>query len=183
MLAVPPSILLFGREGRAQDARLDPTPSCAGPEEETVQQTQGPYYRPHAPLRRNLGVPGAGQQAFTLCGFVVDTRCNPVVDALVEIWHADHEGNYDNAGFGWRGHQRTDAHGRWGFDTIMTQHYAFRTAHYHFRVQAPGGALLTTQLYLPEHARNEDDHLFDARLVMSVDRENASGRYDFVVPV
>ncbi len=121
LLAVPPSLVLFPDRPRAQTADLPLTPSCAVHEEETRQQTQGPYYRPDAPLRSSLGRPAAaGQSAFTLCGFVVDTRCNPVSDAIVEIWHADHEGNYDNRGFGWRGHQLTDAKGRWGFDTIMT---------------------------------------------------------------
>lgn len=181
LLAVPPSLAFLSDRMIAQAADLSLTPSCAGDEEETLEQTQGPFYRPDAPLRSSLGPAAAGQSAFTLCGFVIDTRCNPVPGAIVEIWHADHEGNYDNHGLGWRGHQVTDAKGRWGFDTIMTHHYSFRTAHYHFRIKVPGRPLLTTQLYLPDHPRNENDHLFDPRLLMTLDRKNVVGRFDFVV--
>ncbi len=181
LLAVPPSLVLLPDSTLAQTADLPLTPSCAGREDETLQQTQGPYYRPDAPLRSSLGPAAAGQSLFTLCGFVIDTSCNPVPGAIVEIWHADHEGNYDNRGFGLRGHQLTDAKGRWGFDTIMTHHYSLRTAHYHFRVEAPGRPLLTTQLYLPDHPRNDKDQFFDPRLLMVLDRTKAIGRFNFVL--
>lgn len=181
LLTVPPYMLLSGRQALAQGGTLALTPSCGEHEDATPQQTEGPYYRPEAPMRTRLGAAAADQSAFTLCGFVTDTRCNPVPGAIVEIWHADHAGNYDNRGYGWRGHQLTDAEGRWCFDTIMTQHYSFRTAHYHFRVKAPDRPLLTTQLYLPNHPRNHDDHLFDPRLLMVIDEARSVGRFDFVV--
>ncbi|GEC37770.1 hypothetical protein EME01_18420 [Sinorhizobium meliloti] len=101
---------------------------------------------------------------------------------MVEIWHADERGEYDNDGYRWRAYQLTDDAGRWGFDTILTQHYSFRTAHYHIRVQPRGGEVLTTQLYFPDHPRNHGDRLFDPRLVMALDDDRSTGRFDFVVP-
>ncbi len=104
----------------------------------------------------------------TLLGFVLDRNCQPVPGAMVEIWHADNQGRYDNRGHRLWGHQFTDEAGRWRFETIVTQHYAFRTAHYHFRVRPEEGRLLTTQLYLPEHLRNQDDPYFDPRLLLTI---------------
>lgn len=161
---------------------LAPTPNCTGDAAETPPQTEGPYYRPDAPRRSTLGAPSLDQSAFALCGFVLDTDCKPIPGAIVEIWHADHRGAYDNEDFGGRGYQLTDPGGRWGFDTITTHHYAFRTAHYHFRIKVPDSPLLTTQLYFPDHPRNADDPLFDARLVMTVSSDRSRGRYDFVLP-
>jgi protocatechuate 3,4-dioxygenase beta subunit len=46
-------------------------------------------------------------------------------------------------------------------------------------VQAPGGRLLTTQLYLDGHPLNARDFLYDARLVM-LGRESVL-RFDFVL--
>lgn len=118
-----------------------------------------------------------------LAGFVLDTRCRLIPGALVEIWHADQEGNYDNEGYRLRARQFTDAAGRWGFSTIEAQHYAFRTAHYHFRISAPQGRPLTTQIYFPDHPRNATDPLFDDRLVMTRADQGGQriGRYDFVI--
>ena len=49
--------------------------------------------------------------------------------ALVELGHADENGNYDNGGYRLRGHQLTDAEGRWWFDTIVPGLYLGRTRH------------------------------------------------------
>ncbi|MEY2855289.1 MAG: hypothetical protein RL030_2421 [Pseudomonadota bacterium] len=118
-----------------------------------------------------------------LGGLVLNTHCEPLAGVLVELWHADDAGNYDNAGFKLRGHQFTDAQGRWAFQTIVTRHYSVRTAHYHVRVQQPGGRALITQLYFPDHPRNAGDSIFDAHLLMTLGRDakGQTGRFDFVL--
>lgn len=182
LLSTPPALSLGNA---ASGAVTGPplTPGCAETHEPTVAQTAGPFYTAGAPLKRDLRADAAGGRPITLAGFVLDGRCRAVPNARVEIWHADREGRYDNAGFALRGHQFTDEAGRWGFTTIVTQHYSFRTAHYHFRVTRPDGRRLTTQLYLPDHPRNQGDHLFDPRLLLQVDERGSSriGRFDFVV--
>ena len=45
----------------------------------------------------------------TIAGYVLTQNCKPVGRALVELWHADQTGTYDNSGFNLRGHQFTDA--------------------------------------------------------------------------
>lgn len=184
LLAAPPAIVFTGSWVRvwAQVPDLPLTPACESGTQPTLQQTAGPFFRPNAPLRSDLTADAGSQRRFSLHGFVLDTRCQPVPDAIVELWHADERGEYDNAGYRWRAYQLTDEAGRWGFDTILTQHYSFRTAHYHFRVQRKGGDVLTTQLYFPDHPRNAGDRLFDPRLVMALNYEHSTGRFDFVVP-
>jgi protocatechuate 3,4-dioxygenase beta subunit len=39
--------------------------------------------------------------------------------------------------------------------------------HIHVKVQPVNGRVLTTQLYLPDHPRNQRDFLFDPRLVVT----------------
>ncbi|WP_293402350.1 hypothetical protein [Polaromonas sp.] len=134
-----PVIGLLPAISEGEVATLNHTPECSSVHDKTIEQTAGPYYRPSSPLRRDLYVDASQARRMTLEGFVLDTRCRPVSGALVEIWHADSSGEYDNAGYKFRGYQFSDANGRWAFATIVTQHYAFRTAHYHFRVQPKGG--------------------------------------------
>lgn len=160
---------------------LDPTPACG--EDPTPEQTAGPFYTPDVPLKYDLSNDTDEGQPMTLLGFVLDRNCRPLPGALVEIWHADSHGTYDNQGHRLRGHQLTDDRGRWGFETIVTQHYAFRTAHYHFRVRREDGSILTTQLYFPDHPRNASDPYFDPRLLLTISQRagRGIGRYDFVV--
>lgn len=184
LLVAPPAMICLGPATRvwAQASELPPTPACQDGAAGTPRQTPGPFYRPDSPRRTDLTADAGTGQRFALRGFVLDTRCRPVADAMVEIWHADEHGEYDNSGYRWRAHQVTNASGRWRFDTIRTAQYSFRTAHYHFRVQPPGGEALITQLYFPDHPRNSADRLFDPRLVMSLSDDEGIGRFDFVLP-
>jgi protocatechuate 3,4-dioxygenase beta subunit len=106
-----------------------------------------------------------------------------VAGALIDLWHADEHGEYDNAGFRYRGHLFTDAEGRYRFRTILPALYPGRTRHYHVKVQAPEQALLTTQLYFPDEPANRRDVLFSRDLVMRVAEapEGLKARFDFVL--
>ncbi|WP_420006264.1 hypothetical protein [Arenibacterium sp. LLYu02] len=165
--------------GLAQPAAaLAPTPACGS--FPTPPQESGPFHLEGAPQRRTLW-PAGRAQPFRLSGRVLDQQCRPIPAARIEVWHADDEGRYDNRGYDGRGWQVTGETGEWQFDTIMTSHYSFRTAHYHFRIAAEGFAELTTQLYLPEHPRNGEDHLFDPALVLQMAGDRRSGVFDFVL--
>ena len=74
--------------------------------------------------------------------------------ALVDLWHADDEGDYDNSGFRLRGHQFADGEGRFRFRTIVPAQLSGRTRHFHVKVQPKGGRVLTTQLYFPGEPGN-----------------------------
>lgn len=162
---------------------LDLTPDCRDGDEHTVAQTEGPYFKPNAPLKRDLAVDAPGGERMTIGGLVLDTACRPLPRALVQIWHADESGAYDTKGYKLRGYQYADDDGRWWFSTIVPAAYAGRTRHYHVKVQKPHGRILTSQLYFPNERLNEQDSLFDRRLVMRVSSsdEGRFGRFDFVV--
>jgi len=179
-LAILPATLAVSRLGSA--AELQPTPAC-GTGNPTPRQTAGPYYKPSSPQRRNLRTGISRGEPIDLSGLVLDTRCRPLADVIVEIWHADDGGRYDNSGFRLRGWQRTDSGGHWAFDTIVPQFYSVRTAHFHFRVQPSDGGPLITQLYFPDHPRNARDGIFDTRLLMTMAQagKTRTGRFDFVL--
>ena len=166
----------------AQQA-LPPTPECKDGDEPTAAQTEGPFYKPSSPQRADLREPGLGGRPVVLTGLVLTRRCIPVARALVDLWHADDKGDYDNRGFRCRGHVLTDEAGRYQFRTIMPALYPGRTRHYHVKVAAPGRPLLTTQLYFPNEPGNARDGLFQRALLMRVSQsgEGLAAQFSFVL--
>ena len=162
---------------------LSPTPECRDADEPTLRQTEGPFFKPSSPERADLIEPGMAGQPIELVGFVLTRRCKPVAGALVDLWHADNKGDYDNTGFRLRGYQRADADGRYRFRTIVPGNYEGRTRHFHVKVAPPAGRLLTTQLYFPGEPNNRRDGLFRRELLMRTAKNEGSlaGRFDFVL--
>jgi protocatechuate 3,4-dioxygenase beta subunit len=146
---------------------------------QTLSQTEGPFFTPNSPLRASLVENGSTADRFLVTGLVLSPLCKPVAGALVDLWHADETGDYDNKGFRFRGHQFTDAQGRYRFETIVPALYPGRTRHYHVKVQAPGKRILTTQLYFPNEAANRRDGIYRRELEMKVAK--SEGAFDFVV--
>ena len=108
----------------------------------------GPFYKKHAPNARTLRVQEDAGMPLTVKGAVIDTRGEAVPDATVEIWHADHGGHYDLAGYRFRARLPVDAKGGYQFETVMPGHYPDRVCqHVHYLVTAPGHKPLITQLY------------------------------------
>ena len=68
--------------------------------------------------------------------------------AVIDIWHSDEDGRYDNSGFRYRGHQFTDGAGAFRFETVRPGRYPGRTPHIHVKVQGASTHLLTSQLFL-----------------------------------
>jgi protocatechuate 3,4-dioxygenase beta subunit len=162
---------------------LAPTPACGDNAEATKAQTEGPFYEPDSPEKSNfVGDVGKGTK-IVLTGSVLTTACQPVARALLDVWHADPDGNYDNDGFRLRGHFFTDDQGAYRLETVVPGNYTGRTKHFHVKVQPPGRRVLTTQLYFPGEPRNADDSIFQPELLMDV-RESAGGKdatFTFVV--
>lgn len=164
-------------------AQAAPTPECGGDDDPTPRQMEGPFFKPRTPQRNSLLEPGINGIRLALTGFVLSTACKPIAGALLDFWQADDHGNYDNQGYRLRGHQFSDGDGRYRLETIVPGLYPGRTRHIHVKVQAPNRPLLTTQVYFPGEAQNEDDFLFRADLLMKVrNAGNArDGRFDFVL--
>jgi len=131
----------------------------------TVEQTEGPYYfdadairsditedRDGTPLRLAIRVRDAGS-------------CEPLENAVVDIWHCDAAGEYsgfesavggpgggdrsDDATY-LRGAQVTDTDGVVQFRTIYPGWYRGRTVHVHAKVHLDRQTLLTSQLYFDD---------------------------------
>jgi catechol 1,2-dioxygenase len=149
-----------------------------------VGTIEGPYYVPGAPefaseatLPMRENEPGT---PLTFQGTVADLDGSPIERALVELWHADDAGFYSQFAPGipeWnlRGVIRTGADGRYTFHTIQPAPYqiptdgatgaliaaagwhAWRPAHLHLKVSAPGRLPVTTQLYFEGGEHVEDD--------------------------
>jgi protocatechuate 3,4-dioxygenase beta subunit len=162
---------------------IAPTPACGDDDDETPAQTEGPYYTPNSPERASLLEPGIAGTVMVLTGSVLTTDCQPVAQALVDFWHADDAGVYDNVGYRLRGHQFTDDQGRYTLETVVPGLYPGRTRHFHVKVQAPNQPVLTTQLYFPDEPSNSSDGIYNPALLMAVDDADAGKRaaFDFVL--
>lgn len=164
---------------------LDPTPACGESQAPTPEQTEGPFYTPRTPQRTLLRESGMAGIPLRIGGLVLSRRCQPVGQVLVDIWHADADGRYDNAGYRLRGHQFSDAEGRWQVETILPGLYPGRTRHIHVKLQPPRGDGLTTQLYFPDEPGNARDRIFDRRLLVQMGGDDTAkiARYDFVLDI
>ena len=173
----------FDWQTLAATRELQATPSCGDADGTTPQQTAGPFFKPRSPERKSLLEAGIRGSKIILEGLVRSTKCQPIHNALVDFWQADANGDYDNSGFRLRGHQFTDAVGKYRLETIVPGVYPGRTRHFHVRVQAPNGPLLTTQLYFPGETENRRDGIFNAKLLMAVnDSANVkAANFDFVL--
>lgn len=146
----------------------------------TARQTEGPFFKTDSPRRISLVEPGSKAPRLVLTGTVLSAQCKPVSNALLDFWHADDEGAYDNRGFRYRGHQYADSQGRFRLETIVPAEYPGRTRHIHVKVQASGGRVLTTQLYFPNDPGNARDFLYRPELAMKMAKPGG-GVFDFVV--
>lgn len=178
---------MSGASALAQELPL--TPQCGAEGTATPAQTEGPFFRAGSPGRADLVEPGSKARPVELTGFVLTRGCNPVARAVVDLWHADERGAYDNKGYRYRGRTYTDEKGRYRFRTIVPGLYPGRTRHYHVNVAAGGKLLLTTQLYFPDEPGNRRDGLYRKELLMQVagkggakDKASAlAARFDFVI--
>lgn len=155
-------------------AATDSTPAIACDGQPTPAQMEGPYYTPNPPQRASLIEEGVVGDPIMLTGYVLDTACRPIAGAVVDFWQADGAGVYDNDGYRLRGYTLTDDAGRYTMETVVPGEYPGRTPHIHVKVQRPGGAVLTSQIYFPDEAANARDGIFNPALILDL-QETANG--------
>ncbi|MBI1744538.1 intradiol ring-cleavage dioxygenase [Candidatus Acetothermia bacterium] len=183
-LAVP-ALFVFESCNKPQKNALQPTPPCGDHDDITPPQTEGPYFKTNSPERKSLLETGITGTKLVLAGQVLSTDCKPVAKALLDFWHADDSGAYDNEGFKLRGHQFSDDEGKYSLETIVPGLYPGRTRHFHVKVQAPNQPVLTTQLYFPNEPRNSSDSIFNAALVMTMQdtKDGKAAAFNFVLKI
>jgi catechol 1,2-dioxygenase len=152
--------------------------------EGTKGSIEGPYYVPNAPALPTPAIlPMREDEKGTplvFKGSVKNTDGKALSDAIVEIWLADDDGYYSQFAPGipeWnlRGTVPVDYEGNFEIECIKPAPYqiptdgatgkliaaadwhAWRPAHLHIKVSAPGHELVTQQLYFPGDEHNDDD--------------------------
>ena len=140
----------------------------------TPRQTEGPFYPDHLPLDTDNDLivvndsltPAVGEVTY-LSGRILNSRGEPVRNALVEIWQTDKNGVYLHSGS--NDHKKRDANfqgfgrfltgssGEYLFRTIKPVQYPGRTPHIHFAVKTKGQEKFTTQCYVAGEPQNERD--------------------------
>jgi len=171
-----PSRRRFLRQA-AFTAALFTTPGLFAELATTPRQTEGPFYPDKLPLDtdndllviNDAATPGLGQITY-VSGRVLDSRGDPLRNAVVEIWQCDNNGAYLHSGTGnaekkdrnFQGFGRfiTGSSGEYLFRTIKPVPYPGRTPHIHYKIKRSGKELLTTQLYIKGHAGNEKDGIW-----------------------
>ena len=131
-------------------------PAAAQTCRSTPRDQLGPFYTRGAPEQSELCASGSGgKEKLLIIGRVLGTDCKPLAGALVEVWHADANGDYSNFTRGkkddpaclLRASLKTDAEGRYAFTSIVPAEYPGRPRHIHYRVSHAAHATLVTQLY------------------------------------
>jgi protocatechuate 3,4-dioxygenase beta subunit len=154
---VPRSLLASG----AAEAATPAAASC----QFSPTLPDGPFYfdaklfrvditenRPGVPIEYRLGV--------------VDASCQPVANAIVDVWQCDAVGVYSGydgqitgastKGMNFlRGMQKTDAKGLTRFTAIYPGWYPRRVPHVHVKIHLSPKAVVTTNLFLPDSVNAE----------------------------
>jgi catechol 1,2-dioxygenase len=124
-------------------------------EDPTTTDILGPFYRPGAPFRTDLIQTGTKAPVLHFSGtvFAKDGK-TPLSKTLVEIWHCNEDGIYDNTSdaYVYRAAYKTAKDGKYHFKTILPVPYnvggsVVRPAHIHMRISGNTQQDLVTQVY------------------------------------
>jgi len=176
---------------RLLDVRMDEAEAKAGLADgnTTPRTIEGPLYVAGAPESKGfarLCDDDEMGEALVMEGRVTDASGQPLCNALVEVWHANHLGNYSyfdptQPAFNLRRSIRTDDDGRYCFQSVLPLGYSVppngatdgilkklgrhgtRPAHIHFFVTADGFRKLTTQINIDDDPYLWDDFAFATR--------------------
>ncbi len=171
----------------------------------------GPFFLEQAP-EYQLGddvANGAKGEPCLVSGTVKGLGGEPIPNALINVWQADADGNYDVqyehlAHPQARGILHADAQGRFHFKTILaeaypipsdgpvgamlkaTNNHPWRPAHLHFMIEAPGYERLITHVFRDHDQYLDSDVVFGVRSTLIADWvKQADGTYsltyDFVL--
>lgn len=120
----------------------------------TGDDVQGPFHEEGAPERTNLAPDDEPGRRILIEGTVYGPDCTtPIPGALLDVWHANEEGDYYDASddYRLRGQLKTAEDGSYQIRTIKPGRYrtagGLRPAHVHFTVSSPQHGPLTTQMY------------------------------------
>lgn len=163
----------------------------------TESTVLGPFHVVESPVRdlgATIDLVGTGVPC-VVTGRVVSVDGSPLPGATLDVWQANDQGFYDvqqpdvQPRTNGRGLFTADEKGEFWFRTIVPSYYpiptdgpvgellkatgrhAFRPAHIHFIVTAPGHRLLTTHIFVAESEYIESDTVFAVKKSLVADFE------------
>ena len=117
----------------------------------TAEETEGPFYFEVDKVRSDIREDREGVPLKLGIRVRAAPKCEPIKDAVVDIWHCDASGSYSERGETYlRGLQITDRDGVAEFTTIYPGWYPGRTVHVHAKVHLDKRTVLTTQFYFDD---------------------------------
>jgi len=153
----------------------------------TASDVEGPMYRDDPPFREKPAKiyesyegMGDGDVLFVRGRVTSAGGGDPLPEAIVDVWQTSPDGGYDfwdprQPAYNFRGRMRAEEDGSYEFQTMLPKPYtvptdgpvgryleamgqqAWRPAHIHFKVTAPGHRTLVTQVFFPDDPYLEND--------------------------
>jgi len=160
---------------------------------------EGPFYTDAPPFLKDNKLSSDSEVGTKLIisGRVTNLDCGQFIpNTIVDVWHANDDGQYDNQGFNLRGYVTSNDQGFYLFETILPGKYlngnSFRPSHIHFKITPPGFDTLTTQLYFEGDTSIEGDaaasittgqyNATDRIIALTEDAEGTmNGTFDIVI--
>jgi protocatechuate 3,4-dioxygenase beta subunit len=146
--------------------------------ERTPRIQEGPYYPTKLPLDtdndlliiNNAITPAVGDVTH-LSGRLLDTKGDPIKNAVIEVWQCDRDGTYlrpylesgekYDTNFQGFGRFLTGSTGEYYFRTIKPVPYTGRpAAHIHFKIWRDHKVQLTTECFVKGYANNDKDAIY-----------------------
>jgi len=126
----------------------------------------GPWYRPGAPFRAKLSVPGEPGTTLVLSGraWAFDTK-RPLPGVVLDFWHVDMNEKYSDGvtDFRNRGRLVSSESGYYELESIRPIPYRpnpqgnfWRCAHYHLLAVCPGYKPLVTEIHFKDDPKKSD---------------------------
>lgn len=169
----------------------------------------GPFYLDNAP-RKPLGADLSDERdgvCVLVHGKVTDSLHNPLPGAIIDTWQADAAGTYPiqeqehgQDKMDLRGVFEADENGRFWYTTVLPKPYtvpydgpvgellragnrhAWRPAHFHYIVRAPGMAGITTEVFFENMEYVDNDAVFGVRRSLIAKVSPAKAAKDLGLP-
>ncbi|HJU94050.1 MAG TPA: hypothetical protein VJ656_14010 [Pyrinomonadaceae bacterium] len=150
-------------------------------------QPYGPFYRPGAPFRGKLSLPGEPGTTFILSGRVwaYDTK-RPLPGTVLDFWHVDMQEKYSNGttDFRNRGRLISSETGQYEVECVRPIPYRpnptgapdfWRCAHFHLVAVCPGYQPLITEIHFQGDPK-KNDPMFRAENAIAVEERTINGK-------
>lgn len=158
----------------------------------------GPWYRPGAPFRAKLSLPGEPGTTFILSGRVWSFNTKrPLPGVVLDFWHVDMQEKYSDGvtDFRNRGRLISSETGYYELESIRPIPYRpnpkgapnfWRCAHFHLAAVAPGYKPLVTEIHFKEDPKMSDSMYRPENAIAPIKRtlnsvSFESGEFDIVL--